>query len=109
VSAIQHLRDYGTFSILSIVLTTAEARFTRGEAFNSHNTHIWSEENPQQIRERGFQQRISINMWAGIMGNRLIGPHVLPQHLNGEEHLIFLQNVLSVPLDDVPLLVWRDM
>jgi hypothetical protein len=72
-------------------------------------TRIWLEENPQQIRERGFQQRISINMWAGIMGYRLIGPHVLPQHLNGEEYLNFLQNVLSDLLDDVPLLVWRDM
>jgi hypothetical protein len=48
-------------------------------------------------------------MWAGLMGNRLIGPHVLPQHLNGEEYLNFLQNVLSDLLDDVPLLVWRDM
>jgi hypothetical protein len=45
-------------NFLSIVLTTDEARFTRDEAFNSHNTHIWSEENPQQRRESGFQQRI---------------------------------------------------
>jgi hypothetical protein len=41
-----------------------------------------------QIRERGFQLRFAINVWAGIigMGNRLRAPHVLPQHLNGEEY-----------------------
>jgi hypothetical protein len=49
-------------NFLSIVLTTDEAGFTRDGVFNSHNTHIWSEENPHQIRERGFQQRFSINV-----------------------------------------------
>jgi hypothetical protein len=96
-------------NFLSIVLTTDEAGFTRDGVFNAHNTHIWSEENLHQIRERGFQQRFSINMWAGIIGNRLIGLHVLPPHLNGEEYLIFLQNELSDLLDDVPLRVRRDM
>jgi hypothetical protein len=48
-------------------------------------------------------------VWAGIIGNRLIGPHVLPPHLNGEGYLIFLQNELSDLLDDVPLQVRRDM
>jgi hypothetical protein len=87
-------------NFLSIVVTTDEAGFTRDGVFNSHNTHIWSEENPEQIRERGFQQRFSIN--------RLIGPHVLPQYFNCEEYFNFLQNVRSDPLDDMPLPVGRD-
>jgi hypothetical protein len=33
-------------NFLSIVLTRDEAGFTRDGVFNSHNTHIWSEENP---------------------------------------------------------------
>jgi hypothetical protein len=64
-------------NFLSIILTTDEAGFTRDGVFNSHNTHIWSEENPHKIRERGFQQRFSINVWAGKIANRLIRPHVL--------------------------------
>jgi hypothetical protein len=31
-------------NFLSIILTTDEAGFTRDGVFNSHNTHIWSEE-----------------------------------------------------------------
>jgi hypothetical protein len=62
-----------------------------------------------QIRECGFQQRFLINVWVGIIGNRFIRPHVLPQHLNGEEYVVnFLQNVLNDLLDDVPLLFRRD-
>jgi hypothetical protein len=44
-------------NFLSIILTTDEAEFTRDGVFNSHNTHILSEENPHQIRECGFQRR----------------------------------------------------
>jgi hypothetical protein len=90
-------------NFLSIVLTTDKAGCTRDGVFNSHNTHIWSEETPHQIRERGFQQRFSINVWAGIIGNRLIGLHVLPPHLN------LNLNELSDLLDDVPLQIRRDM
>jgi hypothetical protein len=32
-------------------------------------------------------------MLQGIIGKRLIGPHVLPQYLNGEDHLNLLLNV----------------
>jgi hypothetical protein len=53
-------------NFLRIVLTRDEAGFTRDGVFNSHNTHIWSEENPHQIRERGFQQRFSINVWESF-------------------------------------------
>jgi hypothetical protein len=44
---LQKIDDEPNF--LSIVLTTNEAEFTRDGVFNSHNTHIWSEENPHQI------------------------------------------------------------
>jgi hypothetical protein len=71
-----------------------KAGFTRGEAFNSHNRY------PHLVRRKSTTNPRTY---------RLIGLHVLPQHLNGEEYLNFLQNVLSDLLDDVPLLVWRDM
>jgi hypothetical protein len=59
------------------------------------------------VSNKDFRFRFSIS--AGIIGNRLIGPHVLPPHLNGEGYLNFLQNEQSDPLDDVPLQVRRDM
>ena len=42
-------------------------------------------------------------MWAWIIGDRLLGPVLLPQRPNGETYLAFLQNKLSPLLENVPL------
>jgi hypothetical protein len=44
-----------------------------------------------------------------VRGNNWESFVLLPQHLNGEEYLNFVQNVLNDLLDDVPLLVRTDM
>ncbi|KAJ3623514.1 hypothetical protein MTP99_019736 [Tenebrio molitor] len=38
---------------------------------NYHNLHIWAEENPRELFPRGFQHRFSVNLWTGLLGNRL--------------------------------------
>jgi hypothetical protein len=75
--------------------------------FNIHNIHVWSDKNPHQVQERGFQ--VKCNVWTEIIGNRLIRPHILPLRLNGAAYLDFFQNVLNDLLNDVPLAVERDM
>jgi hypothetical protein len=43
-------------------------------------------------------------LWYGILGDRLIGPYVLPQRLTGRSYLNFVVNTtLPKLLDDVPL------
>jgi hypothetical protein len=58
------------------------AGFTRAGIFNFHNTHIWADENTYAVRENHFQNKFSINIWAGIINGRLIGPHIMPPRLN---------------------------
>jgi hypothetical protein len=36
-----------------------------------HNLHIWAEENPRELFPRGFQHRFSVNLWTGLLGDRL--------------------------------------
>jgi hypothetical protein len=50
-----------------------------------------------------------LNVWAGIVGNHLIGPHTLPNRLRGDIFLNFLENELDNLLDAVPLATRRDM
>lgn len=88
---------------LKILLYTDEASFTRDGVFNMHNTHIWSDENPHAIRETGHQRKFSINVWAGIIDQYLIGPYVLPNRLNGPGYLHFLEDILPVLLEEIPL------
>nr|CAH7764637.1 unnamed protein product [Callosobruchus chinensis] len=85
------------------ILYTDEAKFTREGIYNSRNSHIWDEENPHCIRQQGFQSKFSVNVWAGIVGDCLIGPYMLPNKLNGTMYTRFLEEVLDGTLEDVPL------
>lgn len=91
------------------VLFTDEASFTREGIFNSRNNHVWAEENPHTIRSTRFQQKFSVNVWAGIIDGRLIGPHLLPNRLTGPIYLTFLQQVLPELLENVPLNIRQEM
>lgn len=87
----------------SRILFTDEATFSRDGILNIHNTHEWAAENPGATREIHFQHKFKINVWAGIMGDTLIGPVMLPNRLGGEEYLEFLQETLPPLLEHVPL------
>jgi hypothetical protein len=65
--------------------------FTRDGIFNFHNVHIWAHANPHTIREAKHQTTFSINVWAGIVGDRLIGPVRLPARLTGRMYREFLE------------------
>jgi hypothetical protein len=94
---------------LEHILWSDEAAFTPERVFKSHNSHLWAQYNPHVPREWGHQVRWSINMWAGIIGNCVAGPYLKPDRLSGPAYCVFLQEVLPVLLEDVPLAVRRDM
>lgn len=96
-------------NFLTKILVTDEASFTRNGINNFRNTHVWSLENPHAVRRTNFQQRFSVNVWAGIVNGVLVGPHILPDRLRGENYLAFLQNDLPGLLEDVPLNIRQDM
>lgn len=90
-------------NMLRKILWSDEATFSRGKAFNSHNTHFWAQDNPNVVRRTNYQHRFSFNVWAGIIGDVLIGPFILPDRLNARHYLSFLQNELPELLEDVPI------
>lgn len=94
--------DLDDDTFLGRVLWTDESIFTRGGVFNTHNTHTWSRENPRMVKATNMQRRFSVNVWAGIVGTHLIGPHVFEDHLNGRIYLAFLQEQLPVMLAALP-------
>jgi len=78
------------------VLWTDESCFTREGPFNSRNSHIWNDVNPHGTYVNSYQRKFSVNIWAGIVGNVLLGPVLLPARLNGETYLAFHENVLPL-------------
>ena len=87
----------------SNIFWTDEATFTSVGSVNLHNMHYYYASNPHWMREVQYQGRWSVNVWCGIIGGRIIGPHIFEEHLNGHTYLDFLQNHLPVLLKDIPL------
>lgn len=83
-----------------------EATFTRDGITNCRNLHQWSHENPRLKRASTFQVKFSINVWAALIDDILIGPVILPRTLNAERFLELLQN-LPMLMEDVPLATRR--
>ena len=49
---------------------------------------------------RAAQARFSVNVWAFIIRDQLIGPYLIPFRLTGHNYLLFLQQILSQLLED---------
>ena len=81
----QHLAD------LDWILFTDECTFALNGEVNKQNCRYWSTENPHWMRETHTQRPQKVNVWAGIIGDQVIGPIYLPANLNGTIYLNFLQ------------------
>ena len=95
--------------LLSIILFTDKASFTRDGINNSLNLHTWSHDNPHETSVTYFQRRFSVNVRCGVLGNRLFGPFVFDNNLTGNTYVAFLRNELPGLLEDIPLMIWSQM
>jgi hypothetical protein len=95
--------------MLSVILFTDEASFTRDGINNSRNMHKWSHKNPHGTRVTNFKRRFFVNVWCGVLGNRLIGPSVFQNNLTENTYEAFLRNELPGMMEDVPLMVRSQM
>lgn len=75
--------------------------FTREGILNTHIMYFWADTNPKAGREVLFQRRFNINVWAGVIGNLLLGPHVFQGTLNGAMYWNFLLHYLPRILHEV--------
>lgn len=91
------------------ILFTDEANFSRNSIRNFHNNHLWADENPYAIVESNHQEQFSLNVWAGIIDDYLIGPFFLPRRLDGQSYLHFLEEDLPPMLEDLPILLRNQM
>jgi hypothetical protein len=83
------------------VLFADEAPFNRDGIINIHNHHQWAEENSHGVIHSTHQHQFSIHVWVGIVGDSLVGRHVLPHRLTGNHY----RDDLPKLLEDVPLAV----
>ena len=77
--------------LLSVILFS-DASFTRDGVNNLRNAHTWSHDNPHETSVTNFQRRFSVNVWCGVLGNKLIGPFMFDNNLTGNTYEAFLRN-----------------
>jgi len=53
--------------------------------------------------------RFTVNVWCGVLGNKLIGPFVFDNKLTGNIYEVFLRNELPGLLEDIPLMIRSEM
>ena len=94
--------------LLSVILFS-DASFTRGGVNHLRNVHTWSHDNPHETSVTSFQRRFSVNVWCGVLGNKLIGPFVFDNNLTGNTYEAFLRNELPGLLEDIPLMIRSQM
>ena len=68
--------------LLSVILFSDEASFTRDGVNNLRNVHTWSHDNPHGTSVTNFQRRFTVNVWCGVLGNKLIGPYVFDNNFS---------------------------
>ena len=83
--------------LLSVILFSDVASFTRDGVNNERNVHETSVTN--------FQRRFSVSVWCGVLGNRLIGRFVFHNNLNANTYEVFLWQELPGLLEELPLMV----
>ena len=72
------------------ILFSDEATFYLNGVINRHNYRFWSQENPRWIFEAHTQRPQKVNVWAGIINNRILGPFFFEGNLTAERYLDFL-------------------
>jgi len=95
--------------LLSVILFSDKASFTRDGVNNLRNVHTWSHDNPHETSVSNFQRRFTVNVSCGVLGNKLIGPFVIDNNLTGNAYEVFLWNELPGLLEDIPLMIRSQM
>lgn len=79
-------------NFLKNVCFSDESTFHLNGYVNRHNCRYWCEANPHEYRQSHTQRPQKINVWAGILGNEIIGPFFIDGNLDGPKYIIMLHN-----------------
>ena len=77
-------------NFLDNIIFTDEATFLLSGEVNKQNYRHWSQENPHWVIEKNTQYPQKVNVWMGMINNRILGPYFFEGNLNAELYLDFL-------------------
>ncbi|KAL4119953.1 hypothetical protein QTP88_012705 [Uroleucon formosanum] len=87
----------------------SSSKFTNNGVLNKQNNRYWTNENPHWAFPTNFQTCWGTNVWVGLIGGKLPGPHFYDGTLTRRRYLDFLLDDLQLPLNAIPLDVRRNI
>lgn len=93
---IAHNQDY-----LRLICFSDEARFSVNGHVHRQNVRYWFDENLRIFREGHTQFPQKLNVWAGILGNYMVGPIFFDGNLNGDNYLNMLETEITAAINNI--------
>ena len=97
------------WNFLNKIMFTDEATFTTNGVVSSQNCRYWAADNPHWIINCKDQYSQKVNVWCGILGDRIIGPFFFNYSLNAERLVNFFDGQFWDTFEDLPLNVRQGM
>lgn len=97
------------YNLYNKILWSDEASFTTSGVYNRKNTRYWAAVNPHRYEMIKFQGWSSLNVWCGMLENRIIGPLFYRGSLTGQRYLHFLHNDIEDFLERLPLQAYTNI
>lgn len=72
-----------------------ECMFFLNGQVNRHNCRYWSDTNPHWFRETHTQYPQRLNVWAGIVGDHIVGPYFIDGNLTSATYLELLDTTID--------------
>lgn len=80
---------------LETICFSDETTFTINGEPNVQNYRYWDTDNPRLAIDNHSQYPQKLNVWAGILGSRIIGPFFIEGSLDSNKYLELLQNQIG--------------
>lgn len=81
--------------LLKNICFSDESTFFLNGCVNKHNVRYWSDSNPYFMREGHTQRPQKVNVWAGILGDHVIGPLFIDANLTADLYLELLMDTID--------------
>lgn len=72
---------------------------------NKQDSRYWAQANPLYTVSLNNQNRSSLNVWAGIVGDRVVGPYIYEQNMDAAFLIHIIRNELRYLLINNPILL----
>lgn len=91
----------GDNRILNNVVFSDEATFELSGNLNRHNCRYWSSENPHWRSDGHTQFKKKVNVWAGILNGRAVGPFFIENNLNANVYEVMLREQIVPSIREI--------